>query len=67
MSQAPWNLAQANYAQIKEAEYEVAVLPLGAPAPQNLHLTYNEKIHPNIMYIFLYHFVRLLCIQTKDL
>ena len=44
MSQAPWNLAQANYAQIKEAEYEVAVLPLGATEPHNLHLPYGTDV-----------------------
>jgi creatinine amidohydrolase len=37
----PWKLADANYAQIKAAHYEVAVLPLGATEPHNLHLPYG--------------------------
>ena len=36
----PWKLADANYAQIKESHYEVAVLPCGATEPHNLHLPY---------------------------
>ena len=37
----PWKLDESNYAQIKEARYEVAVLPLGATEPHNLHLPYG--------------------------
>lgn len=37
----PWKLADANYGQIKEAHYEVAVLPCGATEPHNLHLPYG--------------------------
>lgn len=36
----PWKLAEANYGRIKQYEYEVAVLPLGATEPHNLHLPY---------------------------
>jgi creatinine amidohydrolase len=37
----PWNLSEANYGQIKGQPYEVAVLPLGATEPHNLHLPYG--------------------------
>ena len=38
----PWRLAELNYGQIKgEAPFEVAVLPLGATEPHNLHLPYG--------------------------
>ena len=37
----PWILAEANYAYVKENPYEVAVLPLGATEPHNLHLPYG--------------------------
>ncbi len=37
----PWKLAEANYAQIKDANFQVAVLPLGATEPHNLHLPYG--------------------------
>ncbi len=37
-----WRLAELNYGQIKgEAPFEVAVLPLGATEPHNLHLPYG--------------------------
>ena len=39
-----WNLARANYGQIKEQHFEVAVLPLGATEPHNLHLPYGTDI-----------------------
>lgn len=38
---APWNLALTHYATIKSQAYEVAVLPLGATEPHNLHLPYS--------------------------
>ena len=38
---APWNLAQTNYGTVKQQHYEVAVLPLGATEPHNLHLPYG--------------------------
>lgn len=37
----PWILAETNYAYTKENRYEVAVLPLGATEPHNLHLPYG--------------------------
>jgi creatinine amidohydrolase len=38
----PWRLADLNYGRIKgEAPFEVAVLPLGATEPHNLHLPYG--------------------------
>ncbi len=40
----PWNLLEANYAQVKDADYEIAVLPLGATEPHNLHLPYGTDV-----------------------
>jgi creatinine amidohydrolase len=37
----PWKLAETTYATIKNCHYEVAVLPLGATEPHNLHLPYG--------------------------
>ncbi|WP_417395539.1 creatininase family protein [Gimesia chilikensis] len=37
----PWILAETNYAHVKECSYEVAVLPMGATEPHNLHLPYG--------------------------
>lgn len=37
----PWNLATTNQGITKQHEYEVAVLPLGATEPHNLHLPYS--------------------------
>ena len=37
----PWMLAETNYAAVKQAQFEVAVLPLGATEPHNLHLPYG--------------------------
>ncbi len=37
----PWKLAETNYGVVKEHEYQVAVLPLGATEPHNLHLPYG--------------------------
>jgi creatinine amidohydrolase len=39
-----WNLLETNYATIKQEHYEVAVLPLGATEPHNLHLPYGMDI-----------------------
>ncbi len=36
-----WKLAETNYGIVKNHEYEVAVLPLGATEPHNLHLPYS--------------------------
>ena len=40
----PWILLEANLGQIKENQYEVAVLPLGATEPHNLHLPYGTDV-----------------------
>lgn len=40
----PWNLAQSTYATVKEQQYEVAVLPMGATEPHNLHLPYGTDL-----------------------
>lgn len=36
----PWLLAEATYTEVAAADYEVAVLPLGATEPHNTHLPY---------------------------
>lgn len=38
---APWKLATANLAQVRAANYEVAIVPFGATEPHNLHLPYG--------------------------
>ncbi len=40
----PWVLSETNYGSVKETEYEVAVLPLGATEPHNLHLPYGTDV-----------------------
>ncbi|HEY6564547.1 MAG TPA: creatininase family protein, partial [Pirellulaceae bacterium] len=37
----PWRLASSNLAQVREAAFQVAVLPFGATEPHNLHLPYG--------------------------
>ena len=37
----PWHLARTHYATVKQHKYEVAVLPLGATEPHNLHLPFS--------------------------
>lgn len=37
----PWKLAETNYGAVKQHDYEVAVLPLGATEPHNMHLPYS--------------------------
>ena len=37
----PWKLADINYRTVKQHSYQVAVLPLGATEPHNLHLPYS--------------------------
>lgn len=37
----PWILAETNYHHVKDCEYQVAVLPIGATEPHNLHLPYS--------------------------
>ena len=39
----PWILAETNYAITQENPYEVAVIPLGATEPHNLHLPYGTE------------------------
>lgn len=39
-----WNLAETNYTYTKDHDFEVAVLPLGATEPHNLHLPYGTDI-----------------------
>jgi creatinine amidohydrolase len=40
----PWILAENNYGHVREQQYEIAVLPLGATEPHNLHLPYGTDI-----------------------
>ena len=40
----PWKLAEINYGYVKDHPYEVAVLPLGATEPHNLHLPYGTDV-----------------------
>jgi creatinine amidohydrolase len=40
----PWELAELNYAAVKQQQFEVAVLPLGATEPHNLHLPYGTDL-----------------------
>lgn len=37
----PWMLVESTYAHVRGQNYEVAVLPLGATEPHNLHLPYG--------------------------
>lgn len=37
----PWKLAEISYGIVRNYRYEVAVLPLGATEPHNLHLPYS--------------------------
>lgn len=41
----PFILAETNYAYTKANQYEVAVLPLGATEPHNLHLPYGTDTY----------------------
>jgi creatinine amidohydrolase len=41
----PYILAETNYAYTKANPYEVAVLPLGATEPHNLHLPYGTDVY----------------------
>ena len=40
-----WNLSETNYGQIKARPFEVAVLPMGATEPHNLHLPYGTDTY----------------------
>jgi creatinine amidohydrolase len=37
----PWRLSEITYKTVKDTRYEVAVLPIGATEPHNLHLPYG--------------------------
>lgn len=39
-----WKLSETNYGYIRENPYQVAVLPLGATEPHNLHLPYGTDM-----------------------
>ena len=39
-----WNLLSTTYRDVKAQQYEVAVLPLGATEPHNLHLPYGMDV-----------------------
>lgn len=41
----PWKLAETNYEYVKAHPFEVAVLPLGATEPHNLHLPYGTDTY----------------------
>ena len=46
----PWKLAETNYGLVKQTHYEVAVLPLGATEPHNLHLPYSmDTLEANLV------------------
>lgn len=40
----PWVLAECNYGMLKGEAFEVAVVPLGATEPHNLHLPYGTDL-----------------------
>lgn len=40
----PWVLLETNHAETQQTEFEVAVLPLGATEPHNLHLPYGTDV-----------------------
>ena len=44
MRMRPWVLAETNYGRTRQHQYEVAVLPLGATEPHNLHLPYGTDL-----------------------
>ena len=39
-----WILEETNYGHVRDNRYDVAVLPLGATEPHNLHLPYGTDI-----------------------
>ncbi len=43
-SPRPWILAELNYGSVKHSNIQVAVLPLGATEPHNLHLPYATDV-----------------------
>ncbi|HLJ10587.1 MAG TPA: creatininase family protein, partial [Planctomycetaceae bacterium] len=43
-----WILSEINYGLVKERTYEVAVLPMGATEPHNLHLPYGTDTFESV-------------------
>lgn len=41
----PWKLSETNYGEVQKRRFEVAVLPLGATEPHNLHLPYGTDMY----------------------
>lgn len=41
LSKRQWLLAESNLAEVRNAKFQVAVLPMGATEPHNLHLPYG--------------------------
>jgi creatinine amidohydrolase len=41
----PWILRETNYGEVKQHHYDVAVLPMGATEPHNLHLPYGTDTY----------------------
>ncbi len=46
-SPRPWIIAEANWKQVKETRYEVALLPMGATEAHNWHLPYGTDSYQN--------------------
>jgi creatinine amidohydrolase len=47
MSARPWMIAETNWKQIRDCQYEVAVLPWGATEAHNHHLPYGTDSYQN--------------------
>ena len=41
----PWKLSDARYPQVKDAKFQVAVIPIGACEPHNFHLPYGTDAY----------------------
>jgi creatinine amidohydrolase len=41
----PWVLSEINYGTVKQSHYDVAVLPMAATEPHNLHLPYGTDMY----------------------
>jgi creatinine amidohydrolase len=41
----PWLLAESHYGELKDRDIQVAVIPLGATEPHNLHLPYGTDLY----------------------
>ena len=41
----PWKLSETNYGDVRNRRFEVAVLPLAATEPHNLHLPYGTDMY----------------------